>query len=104
MPGKKPDQMTEEELKIAVQRKFERERELDPVERERSDEMKAELRQQLNIWEELQRFCENQWHLIDKVPSSKSEQMVVEKSTVLKFICNEINQAHITEEGWTADG
>ena len=44
MPGKKPDQMTEEELKIAVQRKFERERELDPVERERSDEMKAELR------------------------------------------------------------
>ena len=30
--------------------------------------------------------------------------MVVQKDTVLRFICNEINQAHITEEGWTSDG
>lgn len=30
--------------------------------------------------------------------------MVVKKDTVLRFICNEINQAHITEEGWTSDG
>ena len=31
IPEKKPDQMTEEELAIAVQKKSERERELDPL-------------------------------------------------------------------------
>ena len=51
--------------------------------------MRAQIRQDMNVWEELQRFCEKQWELIPKAEKFRfgpDEKEVIGKDTVLKFM------------------
>ena len=58
------------ETKVVVQTSdqdlYEHDQEMDAEEQERIEELRAQIRHEMNVWDELQRFCEKQWELLPK--------------------------------------